>query len=310
MNVNSYRTMTWALWLALPLTALRYRMVWDRLPVRMATHFDAAGHANGWMSREASLGVALLILTVVLAISTVVLRQVKNVDAGAWALWGLMAVVAGVLYGAQEYTIRYNLTGEALSFKPVIFVSVAGTVLLLAVYILAHRGKALSEVNAGDVIAEEVHSGRLWTPLFVLPLVIVFATLGAASRPHVPRIAVGILCLVMATVFAFAWDGFHYRVTRHGLEIRTLGFRLRSIPAVEIGSYQVERWNWLRGYGIRGLGTDRAYVWGNRVVHIKTTNGDVYLGHSAPEKLMSDLDRMRSLNPLTPVAAGGRLWRS
>jgi len=50
----------------------------------------------------------------------------------------------------------------------------------------------------------------------------------------------------------------------------------------------------LRGYGIRGIGKTRAYVWGNKVVHIKTTNGDVFLGHSDPQRIVCDLDRVMS----------------
>ncbi len=44
------------------------------------------------------------------------------------------------------------------------------------------------------------------------------------------------------------------------------------------------------GYGIRGIGDRRAYVWGNRGVRIKTSEGEVFLGHSEPEKIVRDLD--------------------
>ena len=54
MDSKPYRTMTALLWLALPLTALQYWMVWDQLPARMATHFGATGQPNGWMPRETS----------------------------------------------------------------------------------------------------------------------------------------------------------------------------------------------------------------------------------------------------------------
>jgi len=35
-----------------------------------------------------------------------------------------------------------------------------------------------------------------------------------------------------------------------------------------------------------------AYVWGKRGVRIKTSEGEVFLGHSQPEKLVRDLDLM------------------
>ncbi len=75
-----------------------------------------------------------------------------------------------------------------------------------------------------------------------------------------------------------------------GVEVRTLGFRLRSIPAADIKSYALDRWNVIGGYGIRGVGDKRAYVWGNRGVRIKTLEGEVFLGHDSPEQIIRDLD--------------------
>ena len=55
-----------------PLTALRYWQVWDELPARMATHFDANGQPNGWMSREAALYFALGLTAFMLVIFTAI----------------------------------------------------------------------------------------------------------------------------------------------------------------------------------------------------------------------------------------------
>jgi hypothetical protein len=49
----------------------------------------------------------------------------------------------------------------------------------------------------------------------------------------------------------------------------------------------------LRGYGIRGLGSTRAYVWGNDVVHITTLDGEVFLGTHDPARVVRDLDMMK-----------------
>ena len=69
-----------------------------------------------------------------------------------------------------------------------------------------------------------------------------------------------------------------------------LGFRLRLVPKQSIVSYSIEPWAFIRGYGIRGIGSTRAYVWGNQVVHIKTSDGEIFLGHSDPERIVRDLD--------------------
>jgi len=98
------------------------------------------------------------------------------------------------------------------------------------------------------------------------------------------------VALVLFGALAMAWSGFHYRFLRHGVEIRTLGYRLRSIPRQQIVSYAAESWNPLGGYGIRGIGNNRAFVWGNKVVCIKMTNGEVYLGHNDPQRILRNLD--------------------
>lgn len=142
-----------------------------------------------------------------------------------------------------------------------------------------------------DVIAEETHAGRLWS------LIILAALIGPAIPvvlyPTGPaRWALGVVGVVGVGTLALVLSGFQYRFSRDGVEIRTLGFRLRSIPKQAIVSYSIEPWAFARGYGIRGVGSTRAYVWGNKVVHIRTTNGEVFLGHNDPERIVRDLDRV------------------
>jgi hypothetical protein len=151
----------------------------------------------------------------------------------------------------------------------------------------------MSHAFQGDVLAEETHSGRAWS------LIILLATIGPAIGLSLSRTAAVVwpaivISLVGLGVGAMAWSGFQYRFLRHGVEIRMLGFRLRSIPKQSIVSYSIEPWTFIRGYGIRGIGSTRAYVWCNKVVHIKTSNGEVFLGHSDPERIVRDLDLVMS----------------
>jgi len=279
---------TWLMWLALPLTALRYWWAWDRLPARMATHFNASGQPNGWMTLEAALefglGFTLLFLVVFTVISYVLQKQ-KASDAGAWAVLGLLAVVVGVVFQGNWSIVEYNLTGRPISIITP-FLSIPVVIVLLAVFLGAKRGSALPEAA---VIAEEKHASLFMGFVVLIALVGALAAF-ASAPPSVARwavIPVGLLC---AAVAAFAWSGFQYRFSPEGVEIRTLGCRLRSIPTAEIRDYSIEGWSLARGYGIRGIGNCRAYVWGNKVVHIRTTQGDVYLGHDEPERIMRDLD--------------------
>jgi hypothetical protein len=90
-----------------------------------------------------------------------------------------------------------------------------------------------------------------------------------------------------------AWSGFHYRFTSQGVEISTLGFRLRSIPLLNIKAYAIAPWNPLGGYGVRGIGEKRAYVWSNTGVRIMLSDGEVFLGHRDPERIMNDLNAIK-----------------
>lgn len=148
-----------------------------------------------------------------------------------------------------------------------------------------------SDARKGDLLAEETHSGRIWS-LLILPALIVPA-ISLMFYPTAPaRFAFVIVAVVGVGALALVLSGFQYRFLRDGVEVRTLGFTLRTIPKQAIVSYSVEPWSLVRGYGIRAMGNTRAYVWGNKVVHIKTTGGEVFLGHSDPDRIVRDLNQV------------------
>jgi hypothetical protein len=151
----------------------------------------------------------------------------------------------------------------------------------------------MSEALQSDMLVEETHSGRVWS-LLILPAMILPAL--ALSQTRTTAVLwPGILVAVIGIgILAMTWSGFQYRFLRSGVEIRMLGFRLRSIPKQSIISYSIEPWSFARGYGIRGIGKTRAYVWCNQVVHIKTSNGDIFLGHNDTERIVRDLDQVMS----------------
>ena len=288
MDIKTYRVAAGMLWIVLPLTALRYGMVWDLLPARMATHFNAAGQPNGWMTREAALIFPLAMLTFSLLIATVILSRLKTPNAAAWAVWGFFAVILGVIHWGGESVLEYNLHGAPVNAMPVLIIVVVAVVLLTGIMIWSTRGVALAD---DTVVAEEVHASPLWAAIMLIPLAIQLGAMLIVPNPV--RAIMAVVGLIFVATAAFAWSGFHYRFTRAGLEICTLGFRLRSIPVQHIREYSVANWNALRGYGIRGIGDRRAYVWCNKGVLIKTSDGEVFLGHQEPERIVRDLDMIR-----------------
>lgn len=294
MERKLYYALIGALWLALPITAGYFRENWDRLPVRVATHFNAANQPNGWMSREQALSSSLEMLAITVSIFTVLLllsHRKRSISVFSWMLLAFFYVVTGLGSYIFISTVDYNLTGEPIRPGLVGIIFGLSIITLIGTYLGSQRGAAFP---TGEVLVEEVHAVRGWA-ILLLPLIAIEVAVITLAPNAGLRFGLTLVCLVLAFAVAMVWNGFHYYFTRHGLEIRTLGFRLKSIPAAHIQQYLRQRWNPVCGYGIRGIGNRRAYVWGNQGVWIKTTDGEVFLGHAEPEKIIRDLDSMMKL---------------
>ncbi len=292
MTRRTWSALVVLMWLALPAMAWRYWQHWEQLPVYMASHFDAAGRANGWMSREASLAFTLGFLALVLTLFSVVLYVVRRrapASAQAVALLGFFCVESWAIFITLNSTLDYNLLGTPIQVAPLLVITPLG---FLAVAAIAFTEKRGAPFPTGEVLAEEVQTGRAWSPLLVIPFLAAAWVVAALPGPAM-RLGIVLLAPVFLATFAMAWDGFHYYFTRHGLEIRTLGFRLRSVPAGDIEQYAIQDWNPACGYGIRGIGNHKAYVWGRKGVRIRTREGELYLGHSDPARMIQDLDCMK-----------------
>ena len=162
-----------------------------------------------------------------------------------------------------------------------------------------------SNLSQRDLLAEETHSGRIWA-LLILPAIVGPAVSVALFPTGPARFALVIVAVVGTGALAMVLSGFQYRFLRDRVEIRTLGFLLRTIPKQGIMSYSIESWNISRGYGLRARPGVRAYVWGNQVVHIKTTNGEVFLGHSDPETIVRHLDQVAGFAMRSSSAVSAR----
>jgi hypothetical protein len=295
MDSKPYRTMTALLWLALPLTAFQFWTVWNQLPARMASHFGAAGRPNGWMSREALVIFSVVMLTFLLATFTWVLTRVRRPDALAWSLLTMFYVVVGVLLSVNSSVLSYNLYGRPLNIVPALVVVFVAVFAVIGVAVSAKRGTVLPRQTAAAE-AEEVHASPLWAFAFAILTAIELGVIAVIPLPGF-RLVMALPALLLFGVTALAWSGFHYRFTVHGVEISTLGFRLRSIPLQDIKAYAVAPWNPLYGYGVRGIGERRAYVWGNTGVRITLSDGEVFLGHREPERIIHDLNVIKQSAP-------------
>ena len=289
MNRKVFQALTWLMWLAMPITAFRFWLAWDRLPLRMATHFNLNGQPNGWMPRETALYFALGVTALAVVVFTVisyVAHKTHAPDLLSWSLLGFFYLIIGFVYAGNSGVVQYNLDGQRVGIDFWTVLVPVAIIALLAIFLGTKRGASLP---FAAVIAEESHGSRAWSLLFIALLLAQFAAAVVIPTPPV-RIASIILCVLFAVIAVHVWTGFQYFFSSAGVEVRTLGFRLRSIPVEDIRQYAVESWNPLRGYGIRGIGNRRAYVWGDQGVRIETTNGEVFLGHSEPDRIVRDLD--------------------
>lgn len=275
-------------WLALPILVLNFGAVWQKLPERMATHFDLAGQPNGWMPREEAVIVMLGISTAVLIIATWIASRVKDPDATAWGLVALFYIIQGTLIYATQSMIDFNLHGTPVHPGPVMLVGIVSAVLLIVFSLSTRRGEHLP---AGRVYATETHGSILWAAMCGAPLLLFIPIATMAPVPAL-KVALGLAALIGIWAASMAAFGFQYTFSSSGVDIRTLGFRLRSIAASDIRSYAEGDWSFWNGRGIRGVGNRRAYVWGNRGVRIQTNNGEVFLGHDEPRRIIRDLDRV------------------
>jgi hypothetical protein len=292
MNRTAWRAAIALMWLAPPAMALSYWLAWDRLPVRLATHFDSAGRADGWMSPEKSLAFGLVITAVMLAVFTIVLTQVRRSETFSWAMLGFSYVLVGVMVYAQESILAYNLHGDLIRPWPILIAVLAASVALVAGTLGTKRGQ---DLPTGHVLAEEIHASPMWGLILGIPAVIELMVTVSSRNPGL-RLGMSIGGVVLFLAAILAWDGFHYIFSNAGLEIRTFGFRLQSIPVDQIREYSADHWSVLGGYGIRGMGDCRAYVWGNSGVRIKTGTGQVFLGHRDPQRLIHDLDVVKQFS--------------
>ncbi|MFZ0296253.1 MAG: DUF1648 domain-containing protein [Candidatus Sulfotelmatobacter sp.] len=110
MSRDWNKTAIWLAWLALPVTALNYWLAWDRLPMRMAVHFDANFQPNGYASKQGAMEFGLGIVVAMLVLPTVVTlisRAVKPLR--SWPTLMISYFVLIFLCYGNYSVIRFNL---------------------------------------------------------------------------------------------------------------------------------------------------------------------------------------------------------
>lgn len=318
MSDNTRRLLAWLPMAGVAALALHAIAVWDQLPAVMMSHFDAQGNANGYMPREPFFAVSFAILVFTVTLMAVMTDRIGRRKAAAgWGLLALTWVTNAFLIATFWAAITANLEHAPLRIVPVWILLVVLIPVTLAISIdgrwwlsggrreaarqMVHPAQAKIGIERGTIsaqlITEQRHGSRGFALLFVLTAAgmaaLVFALPSHGRPAFVLPLVGGIVALILASAL-WAWRGFVYRFTTQGIEVRALGFRLRSIPVSQITEFRAQRVNPLTdfgGWGIKGFGSDTAYIWGgHKALHIRTNRGDVYLGHNDPDRLVRDLE--------------------
>ena len=129
--------------------------------------------------------------------------------------------------------------------------------------------------SQGRLLAEETQRAPLAALLFaILAAVFLGIAIKLPPSPIWLRILLYAATALMLWVITQAWGGFRYRVTSTGVDVRTGGIRVCSIPKATIQDYRVAQIDPLGdfgGWGIRMLPGRRAFIWhGHEAVRIHT----------------------------------------
>ena len=115
MNVNRtwHKPAILLMWLMLPTVAWMYWHAWDRLPARMAVHFNANWQPNGYTTREGAMHLGLAILLVMLVLFTVATLAIDTLKSAAfWPALAISYVVLGFCWYGNYSIVKFNLQSQ------------------------------------------------------------------------------------------------------------------------------------------------------------------------------------------------------
>lgn len=162
-------------------------------------------------------------------------------------------------------------------------------------------GTPLSAVSAKTVISQ--HAGRVSDETHRgAGALLLFSWIGGVpycvvmfSESSALKLVAGSIWAAMVVVGIVGEVGYRYRFTTAGLEISSLGIRLKFIQVEKIIHYEPARWTPADGRNLPFLPSQRCFLWGGPGVRISTLDGSVYLGHKWPEKIVAELSQIKGL---------------
>jgi len=272
--------------------AFGYVAAWPRLPAQIPSHVGGDGVVDAWLGRGTYFVVAL----VAIAVTGLCWGRVRrSADGDATDLgWLLVALSEMGLLAALPI---HGATGEArwLTVVTGCAIVMAAAVITLVVASIAAGAGTFRRARMVSFAVEIHRSSRraAWNLLFLAGPAIAFA---ATPNLGVRLVAAAGFGLGVWAI-ALLGRGFQYRFGSAGVEVTALGGRVLFVPRDEIIGCEARSVDPLRtfgGWGIRGTGTQRAFILGGHDgVSITTRQGEVFLGHPDPARLLRHLERVR-----------------
>ena len=276
MNRKFFRLRSWLMWLRCRITALRFGLVGIVCPLAWPRTSSTLGRPNGWMTREMSLVYTALGVYRFMrgGLRYCVIRRPQDPDSRMQfpgRCWVSFICVIGVCLRRESRRSGFNLRLHYPWNQIVSVVHLA--IALIAWSAVVHRVKIAATIcQSWMSMAEEV-SRLARAGVFCSSLSLLAQIWGPHRHPDSagpPRVdACGLCCSAVVAIHMGLASIISSRVraSRFALWVSACG----PFHAMKLSNTQVESWNPLRGYGIRGIGDRRAYVWGNQGVRIKTT---------------------------------------
>jgi len=285
------------LWLAPICVALRLAFVWKQLPKPVAVHFTMSGSPDAFWLRQTFALFTVAIIFAAVGLGSLYFRASSSAT-GKFVIAVLTFVVL-VQTGAIWAVINFNLGQTHIDWARVFLLPAAAAIVVFAVLGLISPSKPSANGRTapaviGTVLAVFYHYCRkhFWLLIPALLIPSLMWILGGTTGRIIALLLTGLLAVVLIGV----WRGFEYRVTTSGVEVRSLGVRLKFLPASCIRSFskvEVDPLAEMGGWGIRRGSGMTAYIWGKRGVKINSDLGQVLLGYSRPDDLLDVLTAMK-----------------
>jgi hypothetical protein len=152
MNRKLHLALTLLMWIALPAIAIRYQQVWNELPARIATKFNAAGRAVGWMTPKQSLEFNLVVMGLMLVVFTGALLAMEWKNKPPVLQWFVLAACWGQVMAMLF--IFESILGHALNGTPVY----TGPEVFLAPGLIAVAGLLITRVQSRNRLCTKRHA--------------------------------------------------------------------------------------------------------------------------------------------------------